>query len=120
MAFIKQNTQQVVIKPASKPFYLKQLASNLTNSSSVDFDDIVEKCKARWEAVWDNPNFTPSEVLTALGTNAKSSFQTHAATVAYIGSVSEINGLPGLDAKYTYPAKPVIYHDDGTVTIQGA
>lgn len=63
--------------------------------------------------VWNNPNFTPAEIITAFGPDALALFRLS-------GGIQNI--LAGADPEYARLVPPVDFtvNDDGTVTVAAA
>jgi hypothetical protein len=66
-----------------------------------------------WNSVWENSQFTPAEVLAAMGTGAVETFRTSAIVTAAIYEVDpSLLDIKYLSAKQAYTANL-----DGTITL---
>jgi hypothetical protein len=91
---------------------------NRKKANDTAFEKTIEKAKREWEWVWENPNFTPAQVLAELGADAAKAFATHAKYVQMILEVAAINNYPNpLEAKYKATGLPCTFNEDGSVTI---
>jgi hypothetical protein len=81
--------------PAETPREIKlaNIASMIKSTADNSFRRICEVQKRGVDMVWKNPNFTPQEIIDALGQDAIKIFQYHGALTDYIVSVATTEGI---------------------------
>lgn len=75
--------------------------------------------KKQWGNVWENKEFTPAEVLAAMGTKATEVFRSAAILTAAVYQIGAEAPTPAtlLDAKYLAAKLPYTAQEDGTITL---
>lgn len=110
---ILSNTHQIVIDPAL-------LASTqIKERTAVLADTLIEQWETAFDQIWHNPQTTPKQVLSLLGTDAAEVFELSAATVQFLAHIlpdrreddwqrisTKVAALPEL-----------IKHENGIITI---
>lgn len=73
---------------------------------------LKQAMQSSFDAVWNNPHRTPSQMLAAQGVKAEGNFLDHARTVAYLLQ-------SGVEVPTQYQSAPQAYtvHDDGSITL---
>lgn len=73
---------------------------------------LLEATTKSFDAVWENSERTPAQMIAAQGTAAVANFQDHARAVAYLMQ-------SGIDvpAKYQAAPQPYTAHENGTITL---
>lgn len=94
-------------------------STQIKNRTARLAEHVIREWEHSWDALWNNPDATPSEVLSALETDAVEAFELSEATVVLMSTI-----LPGrLDDEWAriqakIAAKPATTtHEDGTITI---
>ncbi len=77
----------------SRELKLKMVANNIKKLSIESFEKIIEIQKKGVEALWNHPEYTPQEIINALGDNAIKVFQYHGGLTEYINSVAIAEGI---------------------------
>lgn len=97
---------------------LAAFVGRLNEGGRMLLQSVVQFIKTNWEGVWENPEFTPAEVLAAMGTSAAETFRTAAILTAAVYQIGMEAPVPTdiLPAKYLSAAMPCTVHEDGTVT----
>lgn len=88
------------------------IANNLKGSTKQTFQMMVNAFNAGSINFWNNSKATPSEIASALGTDAKEVFQLHYALGQLIGSVKPEAIAQGINLIGQFTM-----NEDGTVTI---
>jgi len=73
---------------------------------------VREALKFSHRMIWKNPEFTPAQMIAAMGTKAKANFENHASGIAYLARFGVI--IP--PEEYT-PLTAYTPHEDGTITL---
>ena len=82
-------------------------------SVNLAFDAFVQSYLKSFDAIWRNPEFTPSEIITEWGTDAAVLFQRSTKTRDFIDDVS-----PGtLDPDFFVVPYTVTINADGSATV---
>ena len=109
-------------KALARQFKINSTANSLKQLPRKSFDMRFNNWKSAMEAVWLDEN--PQDVLTALGTHAVELFQLSGAEAEALLAVVNIGTTPDVASSLTQNiqnvvalAKPVTYHQDGSVTI---
>lgn len=100
MFILIENTEAVVINEAN----------NIISTSNLILEELTIKVKNLFDNVWNNPNATPAEILSTLGTQGVALFTAHAYTQ---------NLIKALNPSYEMLSAPVELNlnKDGTVEI---
>jgi hypothetical protein len=112
MSILKQNHSNPVSPALRATTQIKNRAARLAET-------IIREWEHGFDALWNNPQATPAEVLAELGTDAAEVFELSAATVQFMAAI--LSGrldekLAAIQAKIE--AKPATtVHEDGSVTI---
>ena len=97
------------------------VAETIVEGCDAALKDRCERMKNLWSTLWENERATPAQILTALGTNARTVFLAAKAARDDLEAVAALAGKTpaGLlgDAKYLSPKLPVTFHSDGRVTL---
>lgn len=88
----------------------EQEARNLALKNKTGLDMLKKSLEDSFNALWNNPNATPQEILNVFGTDAYKLFKTSRDTILFIKSI---------DPEYVYPVSPKQFtiNSDGSVTI---
>lgn len=84
--------------PPTKEQQLASLAERIKEMSKQTFRQLVDTQKRGIEMVWENRNFTPQEVIDALGADAVKVFQYHGALTTFINELIALDGA-NIDVK---------------------
>jgi hypothetical protein len=112
MSILKQNHSDPVSPALRATTQIKNRTARLAET-------IIREWEHGFDALWNNPQVTPAEVLAELGTDAAEVFELSAATVQFMAAI--LSGrldekLAAIQAKIAEkPATTV--HEDGSVTI---
>lgn len=92
---------------------LSAVVIRLNANGQKQLQNLVSFIQNGWTSVWENSQFTPAEVLAAMGTGAVETFRTSTLVTSAIYQVD-----PSLlDVKYLSAKLPYIAHEDGTITL---
>jgi hypothetical protein len=92
---------------------LAALIIRINSDGAKQLQSLINFVKTGWDNVWENSQFTPAEVLAAMGTNAVEIFRTSAlVTAAIYGVDPSLLDIKYLSAKQAYTANA-----DGTITL---
>jgi hypothetical protein len=96
-----------------------RIATRIINQTAQAATQLVRQWEQGFDALWNNPNATPAEILVEMGTDAAEVFQLSTATAQLMAAILP-DTLPDdwarIQAKLA--AKPAVTaHEDGTVTI---
>lgn len=90
------------------------VANRILNQTKLTFDQMVHAFNNGSRIFWKNPKgFTPAEIASSLGTNAKEVFELHYALGQFVASIKPEAIQEGLSLVGQFTI-----NDDGTVTIQ--
>ena len=97
----------------------KRIATRIVNQTARSANQLIQSWEQGFDALWNNPNATPEEILAEMGTDAGEVFELSTAMIGLMANV-----LPGkLDDEWAriqtkIAAKPATtVNEDGTVTI---
>jgi hypothetical protein len=85
---------------------------NMSTKAKAGLDYLRASTKANFDGVWRNPDFTPAQMIAAMGTNARQNFERHAATIQYLLYM----GLSIPSSEYT-PLQAYTVQADGTIVL---
>lgn len=107
------NNRQDPVAPAQR------IATRIINQTGRSAEQLIRQWERSFDALYNNPQATPEEILEAMGTDAAEVFELSAAMVGMMTAI-----LPGkLDEEWAriqakIAAKPATTaHEDGTVTV---
>lgn len=107
--------------PPADPPPAEIVAQTLIDGTNAGLKDRVDRLKNLWETLWENERATPAEILAALDTRAVKLFQAAGQARDDLIALATIAGTTAEallgDPKYLTPKQPVIFHQDGTVTL---
>jgi hypothetical protein len=112
MSILKQNHSDPISPALRATTQIKNRAARLAET-------IIREWEHGFDALWNNPQATPAEVLAELGTDAAEVFELSSATCQFMAAI--LSGrldekLADIQAKIA--AKPATtVHEDGSVTI---
>lgn len=89
-----------------------RVAKSLTHQAKSTYDNLVNMFNDGAMRFWQNPNATPQEIATALGTDAREVFELHGKIGTLLSTIDQQAILPGLQVVGQFS-----YNEDGTVTI---
>jgi hypothetical protein len=92
---------------------LKRISNNIKSISSRTYNDLVRVQKTGIDSVWKNREFTPQEIIDALGDDAIKIFDVHGKLTDYLVSISAIDGVDYVPA---LPTNAFIV-EDGKITV---
>lgn len=69
---------------ALKNMQLRTTTNNILSLTRETFNRLVDVQRRGIDMVWNNPNLTPQEVVTALGDNAVKVFEFHGALTTFV------------------------------------
>lgn len=72
---------------------LNAIADNIVNVTRTTFNDLVSVQRRGIDLVWNNPNFTPQEILNTLGDRAPAVFDLHRELSEFITNVATANNV---------------------------
>ena len=79
---------------------LKRITNTIKSVSSRTYNELIRTQKTGIDMVWNNREFTPQQIIDALGTDALKIFDVHGKLTDYLVDISAIDGV-----EYT-PALP--------------
>jgi hypothetical protein len=98
--------------PKPIPTQPQEIADALRNQAKNVYNNMVSVFNRGSKIFWDNPNATPEQIASSLGSDAKQLFELHYKLGQLISSV---------DPLVIYPGSSVIgqftMNEDGTVTV---
>ena len=112
MSILKQNHSDPISPALRATTQIKNRAARLAET-------IIREWEHGFDALWNNPQATPAEILAELGTDAAEVFELSSATFQFMAAI--LSGrldekLADIQAKIAEkPATTV--HEDGSVTI---
>jgi hypothetical protein len=108
MSILTQTTQTI-----SDSEKLKRITNTIKSVSSRTYNDLVRTQKTGIDMVWNNREFTPQQVIDALGDDALKIFDVHGKLTDYLVDISAIDRV-----EYT-PAFPTnaFTVEDGVITV---
>lgn len=77
----------------SKEKQLESIASHIKNLSSDTFSRLVNTQKHGIDVLWNNPSFSPQEIINALGSDALKVFQYHSLLTKFIQDLTSLDGI---------------------------
>jgi hypothetical protein len=89
-----------------------QISNHIKNTTRLTFQSMVNAFNNGSRTFWSNPRATPSEIATALGTDAKEVFELHYALGQLINNIKPDSIQEGWAAIGQFTM-----NEDGTVTI---
>jgi hypothetical protein len=92
---------------------LKRITSTIKVFSSRTYNDLVRTQKTGIDMVWNNREFTPQQVIDALGDDALKIFDVHGKLTDYLVAISAIDGVEYVPA---LPTNAFIV-EDGKITV---
>jgi hypothetical protein len=97
-------------KEPTKAQRLTELRNDMAKSNRIMLERLQETLESGFDTVWNNEEFTPTEILDSYGTDAVQLFQASAALQTVIAQ---------LDPEFAPLATPneVTVNPDGTVTV---
>jgi hypothetical protein len=91
-------TPQTPTEP-SKEAKLNMVVNRIKNISANSYNEMLNTQKRGIDILWNNHEFSPQEIIDALGENAIKVFQYHGALTEYLISLAESEGIEP-DVKY--------------------
>lgn len=93
---------------------LQAVVRNIKTISTRTYGDLVRVQKMGIESVWNNREFTPQEIIDALGEDAIKVFNMHGRLTDYLVDISAIDNVP-----YTpdLPTNAFTINADGSITV---
>jgi len=111
MSLLDVNTQ---FTPPTKEQQLAGAAARIREISKQTFRQLVDTQKRGIEMVWENRQFTPQEVIDALGNDAAKVFLYHGALTEL---VKELATLDGINVDIKLPTNEFTVSKDGKITV---
>lgn len=99
--------------PSNEPTPAMRQANQIKQSVRTTFQAMVQAFNHGTKQFWNNPQATPSQISSALGTDAKEVFELHAKLGSLLAQVRPEAIQEGLSLVGEFS-----YNDDGTVTIK--
>jgi hypothetical protein len=90
----------------------ERVAQQLKQQTRMTFQQLVQAFNQGAQQFWQNPRAKPSEIVAALGTDAKEVFELHGKIGALLGTVKPEAIAPGAAVVGEFS-----YNNDGTVTV---
>ncbi len=81
------------LSPEMKQQRLKMVANNIVGTARETFNNLISVQRRGIDLVWNNPNFTPQEILGELGDRAPAIFAMHGELSEFITDVAAANGV---------------------------
>lgn len=81
---------------------LQRITKNIKSISARAYGDLVRVQKTGIDAVWNNKDFTPQQIIDALGDDAIKIFEVHGKLTDYLTAISIIDEIPYTPALPTY------------------
>lgn len=101
--------------PPTKEQQLANTANRIKEISKQTFRQLVDTQRRGIEMVWENREFTPQEVIDALGPYAVQVFQYHGALTEF---VTQLATLDGINVDIKLPTNEfTINNQNGTITV---
>ena len=81
------------ITPEMRQQRLKAVANIILNTTRETFNKLIQVQRRGIDLVWNNPNFTPQEILNELGDQAPTIFAMHRELSEFITDVAAANNV---------------------------
>lgn len=81
------------LSPEMKQARLKNVANSIISTARETYNDLISIQRRGIDLVWNNPNFTPQEILGELGDKAPAIFAMHSELSQFITDVAAANGV---------------------------
>lgn len=91
---------------------IEMVSSRILRDVQMSFSQVLNMYARGVDQVWDNPRFTPAEIVTALGTDAVEVFTLHGALGNLLESVK-----PGCTATFAAKIGDFTPNADGTIVV---
>jgi hypothetical protein len=101
-------------QPPTDAEKLQRVVKTIKTISSRTYDDLVRVQKQGIDSVWKDRDFTPQEIIDALGTNAIKVFNMHGKLTDYLVDISAIDNIPYTPA---LPTNTFTINADGSITV---
>lgn len=85
--------------PPTREQILSFIRDRILRTAVTSFKTISEIQKTGIDLVWNNPQFTPQEIVDALGEDAIKIFQYHGELTDYLTSIAALDGVEYVPAK---------------------
>lgn len=90
-----------------------RISSQIKQTARGTYQQLLTTFENSVRLFWRNPQATPAEIASALGTDAREVFQLHAKLGALLNEIK-----PGCIANAVNVIGDVTYNDDGTITVK--
>ena len=81
------------VTPQMRQQRLKMVSGNIINTTRETFNNLIDVQRRGINIVWNNPNFTPQEILDELGDRAPAIFAMHRELSEFITDVAAANNV---------------------------
>lgn len=82
-----------IVTPEMRQRRLESIADNIVNTTRETFNKLIQVQRRGIDLVWNNPNFTPQEILDELGDQAPAIFAMHRELSEFITDVAAANNV---------------------------
>jgi hypothetical protein len=101
-------------QPPTDAEKLQRVVKTIKTISARTYDDLVRVQKQGIDSVWKDRDFTPQEIIDALGANAIKVFNMHGKLTDYLVDISAIDNIPYTPA---LPTNTFTINADGSITV---